>query len=193
MQVGNLSPTKGTDIAILMMAELRRRLGPACPALDLYGRGSSENFFREMATVLELDGLVRFHGLQPGILQRCGSGNVLLVASREETGPLVAAEAMSRGIPVVTSDVGEVRDMLPDHRYGRIAPVSSIIGLADAAQALLSDLAAGKIDPGLLIERHRSCYTSELMAERTEEIYRRLLDRPPPFGREPTSLSVRRA
>jgi glycosyltransferase involved in cell wall biosynthesis len=175
ISVGSVSRTKGMDFAILVMAELRRRLGQDCPALDIYGGGNREGFFRETVTVLGLADIVRFRGTQPGILEHCPSTDILIVTSREETGPLVVLEAMSRGMPIVTTDVGSVREMLPDQRYGRISPVDAIVAFADATESLLSDIANGHFDPGLLIARHRSFYTSDKMAERTEAIYREIL------------------
>jgi glycosyltransferase involved in cell wall biosynthesis len=174
MFVGTLGLRKGIDIAILAMYVLRQRLGPQCPLLRVYGDGEQE-FFAEMAAVLGLGELVQFCGVQPGILERCPSTDVLIVPSRSETGPIVVLEAMSRGIPVVAADVGEVTEMLPDRRYGRIAPVNSIAAFADAACALLADLAAGQIDPALLIERHRTCYTNDQMARRIAAVYKRVL------------------
>jgi glycosyltransferase involved in cell wall biosynthesis len=97
------------------------------------------------------------------------------MSSRQETGPMVVVEAMSRGMPIVATDVGEVSEMLPDPRYGRVVPAASIVGLAEAAQDLLQDIHVGRFDPGLLIERHRSFYTTAKMAERTEEVYRQAL------------------
>jgi glycosyltransferase involved in cell wall biosynthesis len=175
ISVGSVSPAKGMDFAILVMAELRRRLGQDCPALNIYGSGSREDFFREMTTVLGLADIVRFRGTRPGILEHCPSTDILMVTSREETGPLVVLEAMSRGMPIVTTDVGSVREMLPDRRYGRISPVDAIVAFADAAESMLSDISSGDFDPGLLIARHRSCYTSDKMAERIEEVYRQIL------------------
>lgn len=173
--VGSLGISKGIDVAILVMAELRRRRGRDCPVLSIYGEGSYAEYFKEMTSVLGLTDIVRFCGIQPGILDRCASRDILVMPSRAETGPLVVLEAMSRGMPIATTDVGETSAMLPDSRYGRIVPVNSIAALADAIESLLSDVADGRFDPGLLIERHRSTYTSEKMAERTEAVYRQVL------------------
>jgi L-malate glycosyltransferase len=98
------------------------------------------------------------------------------VPSRLEEGPLVVLEAMSRGMPIVTSDVGDVREMLPDQRYGRIVPVDSITEFADAIDSVLADIADGNFDPNLLKERHRELYTTEKMAERVEAVYENVLN-----------------
>lgn len=175
--VGSLKPRKGVDVAILSIVELRRRRAARCPALNIYGDGDQEGYLKEMVTVLGLNNIVQFHGTKSDILKHCADTDILVMSSREETGPMVVLEAMSRGMPIVASDVGEVVEMLPDQRYGRIVPPDSIVALADAVESLLSDIADGKFDPRLLIERHQSFYTSERMVERIAAIYRQMLSR----------------
>jgi hypothetical protein len=174
MIVGSLITRKGVDVAILAMAELRRRRGADCPVLNVYGDGDQEQYLKEMTAVLGLEDSVIFHGIQPGVLEYCPD-DILILASRLEVGPLVVVEAMSRGLPIVATNVGEVSKFLPDKRYGRIVPTNSILALADAVESLLSDIEGGQFNPELLIERHRSLFSDEKMAERTEAVYKKLL------------------
>jgi glycosyltransferase involved in cell wall biosynthesis len=171
MLVGSLSSLKGVDIALLAMVELRRRRGADCPALNIYGAGSLGDHFMEMARVLRLDDIVSFHGVQMNILNRCRSSDILILPSRVEAAPLVILEAMSRGMPIVASDVGDVAEMLPDRRYGRVVPSNSITAFADAVDSLLADIASGQFNPDLLVERHQSQYSIDKMARRIEAIY----------------------
>ena len=172
--VGRLSVAKAPDVAILAMAELRRRRGQDCPALNIYGDGHKSEYLREMVAVSGLNDTVKFHGFQFDILGSCET-SLLIMPSRAGNSPLVILEAMSRGMPIVASDVGEVTSILPDPRYGRVVRPGSILGFADAIDSLLSDIEDGQFDPGLVIERHRSLYSSEKMAERIEEIYKQVL------------------
>ena len=84
---GMLRRVKAADVAILAMAELRRRCGSGCPVLNIYGSGDQETHLKEIADVLDLNDLVRFHGLQPGILGRCPATDILIMTSRREVGP----------------------------------------------------------------------------------------------------------
>lgn len=173
--VGSLVSGKAIEISILVMAELRRRRGSDCPVLNIYGDGNLRDYLMEISAVLDLGDIVQFHGSQPGILERCPNTDILVMTSRSETGPLVVQEAMSRGMPIAATDVGEVAEMLPDDRYGRIVPINSIVPLADAVESLLAEIEAGEFKPELLIERHREFYTDEKMAERTEAVYRQAI------------------
>jgi glycosyltransferase involved in cell wall biosynthesis len=172
---GSLVRRKGIDIAILAMVELRRRLGHDCPILNIYGDGDQKAQLTEMTTVLELNAVVRFHGFKLGALEQCPSTDILVMPSRGEASPLVVLEAMSRGMPIVATDVGDVTRMLPDQRYGRVVPPESVVALADAIESLLADIASGQFDPDLLIERHRSLYSVEKWAERMEAAYSQVL------------------
>jgi hypothetical protein len=169
--VGSMSERKGVDVAILAMHMLRERRGQACPALNIYGTGPRAQYFKEMAALLELDSIVRFHGSQIGVLESCSDGDILVLPSRAEASPMVILEAMSRGMPIVATGVGDIPEMLPDPRYGRIVPVDSVTALANAVDSLLSDISHGRFDPELVIARHRSCYTAEKLADRVERVY----------------------
>jgi glycosyltransferase involved in cell wall biosynthesis len=172
---GSLSRGNGVDVAILAMAELQRRRGQACPVLNIYGRGDQEKHLREMTDVLGLNEVVRFHGIRPGILDQRLITGILIMSSRWEIDSLVVLEAMSRGMPIAATHVGGVAEMLPDRRYGRVVPPDSIVELADAVESLLSDIADGQFNPSLLVERHRSLYSNEKMAERIDAVYSQVL------------------
>lgn len=177
ISVGRLDFVKGFDLAILAMAVLKQRFGSDCPPLNIYGTGSLEGQLKEMVSVLSLHNTVQFHGVQLGILERCPATDILVVSSRIETGPLVAVEAMSRGMPIVATRVGEIEEMMPDQRYGHIVQPGSILALADGIESMLSDVRAGRFDPDLPISRHRALYALDKLAERVDAVYRRLLSR----------------
>jgi len=62
------------------------------------------------------------HELMPGFYN---SIDVLLVTSETEAHPLPVYEALSCGVPVVTTDVGDVREVITSGENGYIVPVDS--------------------------------------------------------------------
>jgi len=84
-----------------------------------------ERALRAKATKLGLESHVRFTGwVAPSTLaELMCAADVLCLASDSEGWPNVVHEASSCGIPVVSTDVGSVRQMLPSDRYGIIVPV----------------------------------------------------------------------
>jgi len=145
--------------------------------LYIYGDGEEREYLSEVVELLEMSEIVRFCGYQPDILEQCADTDILIMPSDRETGPLTVLEAMSRGMPIVSTDVGDVASMLPDQRYGRVVPPKSVIALANAVESLIMDIDNARFDRNLLIERHRLLYTREKMAQRTEDVYREVLAR----------------
>lgn len=176
--VGSLSERKGVDVAVLAMHELRERRGQACPLFNIYGTGPQAPYLNEMVTVLNLVDRVSFHGSKTGVLELCPGDDILVLPSRADASPMVILEAMSRGLPIVATEVGDIPEMLPDARYGRIVPVDSIAAFADAVDSLLSDISSDRFDPEPVIERHRSFYSADKMAERVEQVYEDAVARP---------------
>ena len=181
--VGRLSSVKGPDIAILAMADLKYRQGADCPVLNVYGAGPMEGHLKEIVSVLRLGDKVRFHGAKVGILEQCPATDILIVSSRAEAGPMTALEAMSRRMPIVSTNVGEINEMIPDRRYGHVTKSeSSIIELADGIESMLSDVRAGRFDAELPISRHQALFTVERMAERIDGLYKSLITRNAPVA-----------
>ena len=181
---GSLQVRKGLDVALLAMVELRRRRGERCPVLNIYGSGDEEAYLKEIAAMFGLDDIVKFHGFQSGVLERCPSSDILLLPSRLEHAPLVVLEAMSRGMPVVATDVGDVAAMIPDHRFGRVVPAEAVLALADAVESMLADIGEGRFDPRLPIERHSALYSTDILAKNTCAVYEQVQPARSPVERE---------
>jgi glycosyltransferase involved in cell wall biosynthesis len=180
--VGSLSIRKRADIAILALAGLRRRYGQDCPVLYIYGDGNEREYLLEIVSTFEMEDVVRFCGFQPNILDRCPDTDILVMSSATETGPMVVLEAMSRGMPIVATDVGDVASMIPEPRYGRRIRPQSIVALTDAIDSLMSDIKHGRFDPNLSVERHRLLFTAEKMTQRTEVVYNTVLAKNSPVS-----------
>jgi glycosyltransferase involved in cell wall biosynthesis len=173
--VGTLEARKGVDTAITAMTFLRRSLGRTCPVLNIYGDGPERKRLTDLTAMLELDEIVHFHGFEPEILEHCPRSDVLVMPSRQEVSPLVVLEALSRGMSIVATDVGEVANILPDARYGRVIPADSPKALANAISEILADITEGRFNPDLPIERHRSFYSIEKWVERLDAAYSQVL------------------
>jgi glycosyltransferase involved in cell wall biosynthesis len=68
--------------------------------------------------------------------------DLLVLASRAETYGMVVTEALARGLPVIASDVGGVREALGHalgHEAGVLVPPGDAVALADALRHWLTD------------------------------------------------------
>jgi glycosyltransferase involved in cell wall biosynthesis len=68
--------------------------------------------------------------------------DALLTTSSEEGGPCTTLEAMACGVPVITSDVGHIPEVVTDGETGFICPTRSV-------EEYLSRIAALRADPAL--------------------------------------------
>lgn len=118
--------------------------------LRLAGDGPLENQLRTAMAELTEHGNSMFLGvLSPSevALKIYQWADVLLVTSSWETGPLVIWEAMSHGVPVVTSAyVGSVAEGSLDHEHNcQIFPVGDVSGAAERIMSLKDSALRTKI------------------------------------------------
>ena len=67
--------------------------------------------------------------------------DVFALSSDTEQMPLSVLEAMAAGLPVVSTDIGDVRAMLASDNAGFVVPMRDEAALADALSTLLADAA----------------------------------------------------
>ena len=134
--VGRLHPQKGWPILLDAVARLRP---PRPVRVVIAGEGPLEGDLQARLAALHLEGVVSLVGARPDAVDLLAAADVVVVASSWESGPLVLAEAMTLGRPVVTTPVGFATDLVDDGVTGRLVPVGDAAALAGALTAVLSD------------------------------------------------------
>jgi glycosyltransferase involved in cell wall biosynthesis len=84
---------------------------------------------------------VTFAGVRDDVANVLRACDVLVLSSRvgTETFPNVVLEAMATGLPVITTDVGSVREMVEDGRSALVVPVEDEAALREAIERLVGD------------------------------------------------------
>lgn len=185
--VGRFDLRKGADIVV-------RAFARACeqrPSLSLVMAGPDRGLKQPGGDVVHFDEFmrnevplnvrsnIRFLGTQSQdqLMQlRRGSG-LLIVASRFESFSYSIAEAMSSGMPVLTSDNFGGCELVRDGIDGRIVPVGDIAATADALLEMTANPARLAQMGRLAYARASDFLSPERIARETVDLYREAIAR----------------
>lgn len=143
--VGAVTPAKGQDVLLSALAQVA---GLAWRCVCVGALAVSPEFVTRLgrsARECGLDGRFRLSGVLAGSALHAAyaAADVLVLPSRAETYGMVVTEALSRGLPVIASDVGGVPEALgvtaDGTRPGLLAPPGDVAALAATLRLWLSD------------------------------------------------------
>lgn len=141
--VGRLVEKKGYPILIEACRALRTRgIDFRC---EIIGEGPMEDALR--AQIGDLAGLVSLAGprTQPQIRQSLAAAGVFVLPCVEEKSggmdilPTVITEAMAAGLPVVSTRLAGIPEMVVDGKTGFLVAPGDAVAVADAVQSLLAN------------------------------------------------------
>ncbi len=165
--VGRFSEQKN-HMAIVEAAALMKQRGIGA-SFDLYGEGSLMNYVHDAADKAGVADMLIFHGLTDNVPGTMRAADVFILPSLWEGVPMVVAEAMAAGLPIVASQVGGVPDMIEDGVDGLLCdPTGS--SLAERLGVLLADKNQRQ-SLGISAREHSRQFSSDLMAERYLKVY----------------------
>ncbi|HEX8869882.1 MAG TPA: glycosyltransferase family 4 protein, partial [Lentzea sp.] len=176
--IGDAEPPTSPVRRLLFVGLLVERKGlpillealPPDATLTVVGDGPLRAHCEELAQGLP----VEFLGFRTDVPELLRKHDALVVPSTMEQQPLVVAEAMAAGKPVVATDTGGVADMLDVPGTAlRLASPNNPTSLAKQLRALLADP-----DPAvtgrLLAQNARERFSPQVCAQRHLELYRGL-------------------
>jgi glycosyltransferase involved in cell wall biosynthesis len=139
--VGRLIRTKGVLEAIESVAKVARVLPVT---LDIIGSGDLQDQCHQLVSSLGVTALIRIHGRKPRseVSEWYARSDVFLFPSYREPSGNVVFEALSQGLPVITSTIGGPGHVVTERCGIRIAPNKQdqyVAGIADAILALARD------------------------------------------------------
>jgi glycosyltransferase involved in cell wall biosynthesis len=125
--VGGLVPEKDPAAAVALAERMRDSAAPVVVAMA--GDGPLAGPLRRLAAGTPN---VRLLGPRPDAPRLMQAADVLLSTSRTEGAPSTFVEALFAGLPIVTPDVGGVRELVQQGYNGLVAPADDPGALADA-------------------------------------------------------------
>lgn len=135
--VGRLSPEKGFDRLIGAFRILLSHYPEA--QLVIVGEGKQRDALEQQVAESKLSDHVCFPGYIEQVAALMKRTSVLCIPSLTEGLPITLLEAMSLGVPVVASDVGEISNVLGDQKGGIVFRYESPSALAEMLVAAIED------------------------------------------------------
>jgi glycosyltransferase involved in cell wall biosynthesis len=106
------------------------------------------------------------------VLERYGHADIFVLPTHNEGFPMVLVEAMDAGLPVVTTDVGAIADIVRDGEDGFVVAAHDAAALTDRLRELIDDqdlrVAMGA-KAAARVEEH---FTLDVVADQIRRIYR---------------------
>ncbi len=129
---GRLEHQKNPLLAVRTIAELLTKTKNI--QLLIAGDGSLKSEILKTASELNLKNIIHFLGSlnSDQMAELYKAGDIFLVSSRFEGMPLSVLEALACGLPVVSTSVGEIPNLIQKHQNGEIAAAHSSYDLASA-------------------------------------------------------------
>lgn len=138
--VGNLTPRKGVEVAIAAVAQVKQEFPQV--RFDIVGAAADPTYVTQLqAQAAPLGDSVCFCGSpsQAGIKEVLARAQALVLTSHDEHAPVIVAEAMASGRPVVATRVGALPDMVEDGVTGYLAPAADVAAVAQAMRQVLKN------------------------------------------------------
>lgn len=137
--VGRLAGVKGVPVLLEALSQLRQR-HPNLRA-SFIGDGPERTSLEQLAREMDLSDITGFLGYksQSDVAQALGDADIFVLPSFAEGVPVVLMEAMAAAVPVITTHVAGIPELVQDGVHGILTHPGDPASLAGAIDALLSD------------------------------------------------------
>lgn len=178
LTVGRLTSVKGINYLIEALPLVIAK-GNVPIRLTIVGIGRQEQQLRNMVEELNLSGQVTFAGYIPfenELMNLYTSSDIFLSSSLSEGFPQTFFEAMARGVPIISTNVGGIPGVIKDGKNGLLVTPRNPQQIANAVVRLIKDvqLRAKLIENGLETVKQ---YTLEAQIEKIMNIIFQKIER----------------
>jgi glycosyltransferase involved in cell wall biosynthesis len=173
IHVSNFRPIKRVSDLVTAFAQIADKVPDV--ELLLIGDGPTRPEVDRLVRKFELNDRVKCPGFKRDVFQYLRCAHAFCLSSELEGAPLSLLEAMSCGLPVVTTAVGGIPEIIQDGENGLLVPFGDLDTLADKLYAVLTDSTLAG-DLGLaarqtILEKH----TADKVLPQYEAIYESIL------------------
>lgn len=136
--IANLRPEKGIEVLLRALARVAPHRQPLIWICGDVRDADYAQQCRELARTLGLRGSVRFLGPRDDIPQLLANADFGAIPSISESGPLVLAEILAAGLPVVATAAGSLAQRARDLGARDFVPAGDEAAMAEALERLIS-------------------------------------------------------
>jgi N-acetyl-alpha-D-glucosaminyl L-malate synthase BshA len=136
VHVSNFRAVKRIDLVVKAFAQVA---AARKTVLVMVGDGPERGPAQALVRSLGLQQRCCFLGNREDCVPILQAADLFMQASDSESFGLAALEALACGVPVVSTDVGGVPEVVSDGKTGRLVPAGDAEGLASAALSVLDD------------------------------------------------------
>jgi glycosyltransferase involved in cell wall biosynthesis len=115
-------------------------------------------------------------GLRTDIPRLLSAADLFLLTSVSEGIPLTLIEAMAIGLPIVSTRVGGVQEVIADGKTGLLAPRGDDAALAERLIHLVNNPSLRRQMSEIGRERARALFSDQQMHDRYFRLYSEMLD-----------------
>ena len=133
--VGRLEEQKAFDVLLQAFALVSTEFSEA--KLTIWGEGSQRKQLESLRESLYLQDRVKMPGVTKNIVSELSSSDLFVQSSRWEGFGNALCEAMSIGLPVVSTDCSGPQEIIRDGVDGILVPVNNVEVLAEAMKQVL--------------------------------------------------------
>lgn len=132
LSVGELNVNKNQQVILRAIAKLEDRN----IHYILCGKGDQRENLGSLAKELGIEDRVHFLGYRKDVVDICSQTDVYVMPSKREGLPVASLEAMYCGLPLVTSNIRGLVDVMEDGVTGYMCNPDDVDGFADGINAL---------------------------------------------------------
>lgn len=173
VHTSNFRPVKRVSDTIRILKEVQKKV-PA--RLVLVGDGPDRSETERLARELGVHEDVIFLGKQDGLAEILSSSDIFLLPSQSESFGLSALEAMACGVPVISSSVGGIPELVRHNETGFIAEFGDINRMAKYAIDLLTNDKKYKVFSDNCLKLANKTFAKEKIVPKYMEYYEKVLN-----------------
>ena len=172
VHTSNFRPVKRVPDTIKIFEKVQKEIPSK---LILIGDGPDRSECERLSRQLDLCDKVKFLGKQDGLVEILSSSDLFLIPSQSESFGLAALEAMACGLPVISSSVGGLPELVKHNETGFIAEIGDVDRMAKYTLELLSNEKKYKLFSENSRQRAVNKFDTSKVVPLYEEYYEQIL------------------